>query len=159
MREILFKAKREDNGEWVEGYYVKAEKLDNCGVEHYIIEQSANGSQYLIKEETLCRYAELPDKNGNKIWEHDILIANNDKNQLMQVKFGEFGVVNIETEEVVDDVIGWYYQPLETDLISKLEPFCLPMTLTNFYIDRCEFKVYGNIFDNPELLRGNKDDK
>ena len=34
------------------------------------------------------------------------------------------------------------------------EPFCFPMPLTNFYINRSEHEIIGNVFDNPELLKG-----
>lgn len=56
------------------------------------------------------------------------------------------------TDEEIEEVIGWHTEVIETDALSKCEPFCLPMPLTDFYIERSEFEVYGNIFDNPELL-------
>ena len=43
VRTIIFRGKRIDNGEWVEGSYCHAEKLDRSGDEHFIIEYSANG--------------------------------------------------------------------------------------------------------------------
>ena len=64
----------------------------------------------------------------------------------------EFNVIDIKTLEVVDRVIGWRTEVIETDALSKCEPFCLPMPLTDFYIERSEFEVFGNVFDNPELL-------
>ena len=53
----------------------------------------------------------------------------------------------------VDVVQGFYYEPFETDELSKCEPFCYEMPLTNYYLKRMDAEVIGNIFDNPELLR------
>lgn len=151
-REILFKAKRKDNGEWVEGYYVF------CRKRHYILSSSTVGYDERYDEwieidpDTICQYTGLADKNGKKIWEKDILIGHGNENDLVRVVFGEFNVIDIKTLEVVDRVIGWHTEVIETDALSKCEPFCLPMPLTDFYIERSEFEVFGNVFDNPELL-------
>ena len=64
MREILFKAKRVDNGEWVEGYYMNR-------VNHEII-QEGTWIIWEVDKNTICQYTGLTDKNGNKIWENDI---------------------------------------------------------------------------------------
>lgn len=153
-REILFKAKRKDNGEWVEGYYVI------CRKHHYIlptineiIGYDEREDEYIeIDPDTLCRYTGLADKNGKKIWEKDILIGHGNENDLVRVVFGEFNVIDIKTLEVVDRVIGWHTEVIETDALSKCEPFCLAMPLTDFYIEISELEVFGNVFDNPELL-------
>lgn len=161
MREILFKAKRKDNGEWVEGYYCKwlkgeriitySEKETDC-----IITWMSNGgmSRYEIDSKTICQFTGLCDKNGNKIWKNDILMCHGNPKDLVKVAFGEFGVRNIETGSIVDKVIGWYYEVVPTDVISRCEPFCWSMPLTKDYICRCEMEVVGNIFDNKELLQG-----
>lgn len=75
MREILFKAKREDNGKWVEGYY---RRIPCMGMlEHYIMPRNPKNrmEQYAIDPDTLCQYTGLKDKNGRKIWENDIVQA------------------------------------------------------------------------------------
>lgn len=160
MREILFRAKRIDNGEWVEGYYCKwlkgeriitySEKETDC-----IITWMSNGgmSRYEVNPETLCQFTGLCDKNGKRIWENDILMCRENSEDLVKVAFGEFGVRNIETGSIVDKVVGWHYEVVSTDAISRCEPFCWPMPLTEYYIERCEMEVVGNIFDNPELLQ------
>lgn len=101
---------------------------------------------------TLCQYTGLTDKNGKRIWENDILIGHGNDRDLSKIVFGEFNVIDVETLGVIDRVIGWHTEVIETDALSKCEPFCLPMPLTDLYIERSEFEVYGNIFDNPELL-------
>ena len=77
-------------------------------------------------------------------------------NDLVKAVFGEFYVIDIQTYEKVDTVIGWHYEVIPTDAISKCEPFCYPMPLNQNYVKRCEMEVVGNIFDNPELLGGAK---
>ena len=69
MREIIFKAKRLDNNEWVEGYYF----CDSSG-DSYI--SSPNRKGQVIKQvirKTLCQYTGLNDKHGNKIFEGDLV--------------------------------------------------------------------------------------
>ncbi len=83
---------------------------------------------------------------------HLVEAGHGNNTDLSKVVYGEFGMIENETLEVIDIVIGWHYEPIPTDALGKCEPFCLPMPLTNYYIDRCEFEVIGNIFDNPELL-------
>lgn len=154
MREILFKAKRKDNGEWAEGYYVY------CRKRHYILPVLNKAIGFDEREDewvevdpnTLCQYTGLTDKNGQKIWENDILIGHGNDRDLSKVSFGKFYVIDVETLNKVDEVVGWHTEVIETDALSKCEPFCLPMPLTDFYIKRSEFEVFGNIFDNADLL-------
>ena len=171
-REILFKAKRKNWRElpkeewWVEGYVIPDEITGqffiharwNSVNESYKIGEEGylRFVAYEVDSETVCQYTGLTDKNGKKIWENDILRGHGNNTDLSKVVYGEFGMIENETLEVIDIVIGWHYEPIPTDVLSKCEPFCLPMPLTNYYIDRCEFEVIGNIFDNPELLTTNK---
>lgn len=154
MRQILFKAKRKDNGEWVKGQYayISNPLTENGEPIKHLICNGTNIFNDEIDPDTLCQYTGLTDKHGRKIWENDILIGHGNDRDLSKVSFGKFYVIDVETLNRVDEVIGWHTEVIETDALSKCEPFCLPMPLTDFYIERSEFEVYGNIFDNPELL-------
>ena len=154
MREILFKAKIVEGGKWVEGYYIKKYDLLRKEVHIIFFEDKRNIWRCTeVDPETLCQFTGLCDKNGKKIWENDILIGHENPEDLAKAVFGEFGVRDIETGSIVDKVVGWHYEIIPTDAISRCEPFCWSMPLTEAYIDRCEMKVGGNIFDNPELLQ------
>lgn len=161
MREILFKAKRKDNGEWIYGFYLNfMDKHFICSSTHVLCMDSYSkegqsygfGDFYEVDPETLCQYTGLKDKKGNKIWENDILRGHGNNKDFVKVVFGEFNVIDAETLETVDKVIGWHTEVIETDMLSKCLPFCLPMPLNDFYIRRCEYDVIGTTFDNPELL-------
>lgn len=152
MREILFKAKRVDNGEWVVGQYVNTCYPGNDKETGHFIVVYPN-EYHEIYTFTLCQFTGLCDKNGKKIWKNDILMCHGNSEDLVKAVFGEFDVRNIETGSIVDRVIGWHYEIIPTDAISRCEPFCWSMPLTKDYIDMCEMEVIGNIFDNKELLQ------
>lgn len=94
MKEILFKAKRVDNGEWVEGYYLRDQYHRSGKDIIFYRKDSDRFTVYtdIIDIETLCQFTGLTDKNGKRIWENDIIqygaVA-------AVVKFGEYGNGNL----------------------------------------------------------------
>lgn len=150
MREILFKAKRKDNGKWVEGYYCKMSETTYCFKEdyerkpvsehHYILQERMTDwglpnqiVQIEIDSETLCQFTGLCDKNGKKVWENDILMAHLDESYPEDATY----------ETVEWNVAGWVTH--ETDSTDRQ------------YLDEFDLEHYeaiGNIFDNPELAQG-----
>jgi hypothetical protein len=63
MREILFKAKRVDNGEWVEGDLSTGKSI------HIINDNDC----YIVHPSTVCQFTGLLDNNGKKVWEGDLV--------------------------------------------------------------------------------------
>lgn len=134
MREILFRAKGESNGEWVYGNYCAAEYLTNEGMEHFIIEAPRNGVSAKIITETLGQYIGVEDKNGKKVFEGDILSYTPRPNCTIfykvawQQEWSRFALVQWSTHK---------YQSYEWAEFSKVKYCC---------------EVIGNIYDNPDLL-------
>lgn len=137
-REILFKAKRIDNynGEWVEGYYQKRFGLLE-EEEHYIFRsKSSKVWEYAeIDKNTLCQYTGLIDKDGNKIWENDIV--------------GYLDTYSTDNGYAEADCVGqvvWDNETLSFQVTERLSAESYEV------LDECA--VIGNIFDNPEFLEG-----
>lgn len=98
-REILFKAKRKDNGEWVEGFIFEIKgkfyimEMTQTFMTVYYSEESVvdfNMRAVEIDPDTLCQFTGLTDKNGKRIWENDICDTfENDSKEMLRnaVKF------------------------------------------------------------------------
>ena len=125
MREILFRGKQVDNGEWVQGDFVSS----GCGIAYtdYLNEHGDIGEVFCkVIPETVGQYTGLTDKNGNKVFEGDIVyVCYEGKNGAIVFKHGMY---------LIDG-----------------NGFCIDFILT----DRGEeLEIIGNIHDNPELLKG-----
>lgn len=142
MRKILFKAKRKDNGEWVEGYYRADPDLDKhfiCGWDYYTSENGLEREpfEYEINPGTLCQYTGLTDKNGKKIWEGDIV----DGHQKRGAGFYRCLVLWNECKARFDVRTMDYNFPMTLDECSD-----------DISMGGLDYKVIGDIFDNTELL-------
>lgn len=135
----LFKAKRKDNGEWVEGFYFCMTHTDGRHTHHFIIPLGADLSlgtpvekiQVEVDQSTICQCTGLKDKNGKLIFENDILSGHID------VEFPE----DETRKRVVWHENGWCTNEPGCDDYEELDDF-----------DSENFEVIGNKFDNPELL-------
>lgn len=128
MREILFRGKRVDNGEWEYGL---PSYDDDGDVEEIQVWDEEDVNFYPVDPETICQYTGLIDKNGKKIWEGDILEGHLDD------KFPE----DVTREKVIWHESGWNTEEPGCDDKEYLDEF-----------DAEKFEVVGNAFDNPELL-------
>lgn len=130
MREILFKAKRIDNGEWVEGYVVRKHGL--YFIYDIVNSESYRQNIYEIDPETLCQFTGLIDKNGKRIWENDIVEAWSQGSRAI-------GTV----KQRVDGL--WIMSPAwQNHEFWELKPNGNGETTV---------EVLGNAFDNSELLQ------
>lgn len=135
MREILFKAKRIDNGEWIEGHYTECRGETFIGIDTssmFEIFCPPVIRWFKVSSETICQFTGLFDKNGKRIWENDILMAHLD----------EFYPENVTYKTVEWNVAGWVTHEADSTDREYLDEF-----------DTEYFEVVGNIFDNQELLK------
>ena len=134
MREILFRGKRIDNGEWVEGYLIH-DKHD--GLYRIVIKLEYSTGTYIVtgfaprvNVETIGQYTGLTDKNGKKIFEGDIVKWN--------------------------DKIGHIVFGMGCFCVKYLMPHCLnrssPAIDIVFHEYPNEIEIIGNIHD--DLLKG-----
>ena len=130
MREILFRGKRTNNGEWVEGKgidlnfdtaYILTKEYDSCSG-YYM-------GEFEVIPETIGQFTGLTDKNGKKIFEGDIVKHYHDK------KF---------PKSYSKGVIYWEEEYLRWKRTSENATCCIA--------NDCIYEVIGNIHDNPELL-------
>ena len=128
MREILFRGKRKDNGEWVEGFL-----CDKNIIKHtrkcfdwrrdYVCDSV---EEHRVDIETIGQFTGLTDKNnGKKIFEGDIVAYNT--LYIDGKEYQEIGYFECDKDFVSFRIHG-----------KNMTPF------------HCE--VIGNIYDNPELL-------
>ena len=136
MREILFKAKRKDNSEWVEGYLLQNNLIVPAGQffnfckhnDRNIITSDSCFVFFEVIPETVGQYTGLNDKNNKKIFEGDILKTTNSNYAI------------------------WYVD-------YKKTAFCCNQGNANYSCELGEFmqcsdvEVVSNIHDNLELLK------
>ena len=153
MREILFRGKRIDNGEWVQGFY-----MHHSNVAHYIIDIQYGGYEdidggffvprwYAVNPNTIGEYTGLTDKNGKRIFEGDVLEYNDGYDYFKgEVVFeaGSFGMGTYETIGIPNSRCDNY--------ISLWDLFWGQKATDELEIYYCE--VIGNIHNNSELLKG-----
>lgn len=152
MREILFKAKRLDNGKWVCGYYQQKHCIS--GEKRHFIFWSNTYTVWenvAIDHNTLCQYTGLTDKNGKKIWENDIT--------KLVLEDGEVRYFKVSFKKVIRKV---KCHPSFYDDFAKVELNAVCFEWKGFELFPCvdengvsdvqDMEVIGNIFDNPELL-------
>ena len=127
MREILFRGKRTDCDAWVEGDLIQAFRgnhLSSCS----IMPHTPTAYCWKVLPETVGQFTGLTDKNGKRIFEGDIVecVSDGERAVIIWVKYSAFFGLSFD---------GW----------------CCGFDDYDFSPN--DFKVIGNIHDNPELLQ------
>ena len=133
MREILFRGKRTNNGEWIEGSLCATIPSD----EDFYTISYFDFEGYYVEEKvipkTVGQYTGLTDKNDKKIFEDDIVYCKSrldNANMVVIFECGQFRMILSEN-----------YHSYQTN--------------SGFYDINCfDKEVIGNIYDTPELLKG-----
>ncbi len=126
----LFRAKRIDNGEWVEGDLVHSVyKINDTCVGKY----GSDVGMHQVDESTICQYTGLKDKNGNLIWENDVVKATVRQNSLCQSSsYSDFYQISYH-----EKYCYFYLKKKNNNLIFD----------GNFSYYLKSIEVIGNIFD------------
>ena len=143
MRKILFRGKRLQGGEWVEGYFFKSDinkKERESGkatiiftpdCDTFIMVPECHNS-FMVVSDTVGQYTGLKDKNGKRIFEGDIC---------RNTRTGE--IVSVKWHGTMAGYV-WDKRRADSFLFDFGELF-----------RACDkYEVIGNIHDNPELLKG-----
>lgn len=127
MREILFRGKSVGDNNWIYGFYVCFDDVYNNEIKtyHYIVNEATE--KYVVKPDTVGQYTDLKDKNGNKIFEGDIIKLS-----------------------CIDTILQVIYKGGVYKLITKLNGKIVKPPL-HLYPSK-QLEVVGNVYDNPELM-------
>ena len=135
MREILFRGKRTDNGEWVEGYLLRYKATEETFIlpscQGVLPDSKISGKYHIyafeVIPDTVCEYIGLDDRNGERIFEGDIIK----------------GAWKTRLKVYFDDVcLQFRVRKIESAVSRSIDYYC----------GRDGYEIIGNIHDNPELM-------
>ena len=141
MSEILFRGKRLQGGNWIEGYFFKSDinkKERNSGkatliftpdCDTFIMVPECHNS-FMVVSDTVGQYTGLKDKNGKRIFEGDVA-------KVLQGKDKDIAYVGFENG-------AFMLYPKTGNIYER--------TLWEYWYNDWDVEVIGNITDNPELL-------
>lgn len=154
MREILFRGKRVDNGEWVEGFYYIATSGyagsdEVIGKPCHMITTGrwqASGAygernelaEHKVIPESISEFTGLCDKNGKRVYEGDIVVAHITQNALTHTEKYK-GIYEVKYH---DKYCYFYLAKQKNNILFD----------GNWRYFLREIEVIGNIHDNPKLL-------
>ncbi len=134
-REILFRGKRVDNGEWIEGNYLaiytSGLPFSLIMAKNYDEEEKRITNHAAVIPSTLGQYTGLTDRNGVKIFEGDKCVVT-------RVGALAYGVITF----------------CQGCFVFKENGTGNLLHLCDVEINGYKIRVQGNIHDNPELLKG-----
>ena len=133
IREVIFRGKRTDNGEWIEGSLLGIDWCDKPST-YSIAPNTPVSVFYSVIPETVGQYTGLTDKNGVRIFEGDIV--------RYDVNYHDM-VISYD----VENWGGWLYEDMDDNMQAySIYEFCLK-----------DIAVVGNIHDNPDIIKGGGD--
>ena len=132
----LYRAKRKNNGEWVEGYICKCEH-------EFVISNDAGVGQFII-ENSICQCTGLKDKNGKLIWENDIV--------RFQFDNDDCPFPNNDIKKRIGKVYLADFRASWSIAMGRKGSKYINNDLFKYVQNGNRVDVIGNIFDNPELL-------
>ena len=145
MREVLFRGKRTDNGEWEYGdlWCNPYGKRVVCIVSPINDQGTTGGNK--VDPKTVGQYTGLKDKNGKKIFEGDIVRATIERSDGCQSPRTENGVIGYDCIGMIGLILykDKNGENVWSDFFNELSMSGL---IEDYY-----FEVIGNIYDNPEL--------
>ncbi len=132
-----FRAKRIDNGEWVQGHLITDEQDEKKCFIAYIFGTDEDGQPHdidsaLVELSTICQCTGLKDKSGKLIWENDVCDRKEQYPEIVKYCNGDW--------------------TLDYSYASHKESGGCYCNLGFYAEERKCVEVIGNIFDNPELL-------
>ena len=138
-REILFRGKRADNGDWAEGcllidyvtgqYFIHANGNSVNESDKVNEEGLLKFTAFEVDPETVCQYTGLPDKNGMKICEEDFVKIDNEWIGRVIWSSTESAFIVFPNDDIEHEI------------------YCL-----GYYVYEHDIEIIGNFFDTPELL-------
>lgn len=142
MREILFRGKLLDNGVWIDGFFVGKKyplrESDVCSA--FILAQHGDSLVwYPVDPSTVGQYTGLLDKNGERIWEGDVVSTDVERPYLI-VEFRD-GCFMFNCNDGGED-----YYDIMLPILKE------PQTVYKYG------EVIGNIHDNPEFCNGGEEE-
>lgn len=159
MGEILFRAKainrdngyhrtKYKNGDWVYGLVTRLydERFENLPAE---MTNTSGVSGIEVDYKTIGQYIGLTDKNGQKIFEGDIVKF---VNHIDEIYNEEIGVCVFEQDECNFVLQRKVKNPENCHISTSISTVYLISNRT--YSKECWYEVIGNIHDNPELMKG-----
>ena len=143
MREILFKAKRVDNNEWVEGFYVFTSNKYHQILTGKWSNETGSHYSFEVHPETVCQFTGVLDKKGNKIFHGDICSS---KYFNTPLSFSKEKPSYTTVEQVVIFSIGSFLLQ-NTVLHNDFEKDIRNHTDLHYIKSTLEIEVIGNIHD------------